>query len=145
MKILLSDSDWSSIDGEVCKILSYLPEDKTEVGRLKPYASIVFLCSGMDSSTKGLITQKEDFRNLNRIYNERNVASSEEVIFTWTRKKYRGVAKLFSIFLPKMHFMVCPKGAYDLITNSHGSPELTGEARALAICPIVEFKPEVML
>jgi len=40
--------------------------------------------------------------------------------------------------------MICPKGAYELITNDKWKPELTGEARAKASLPIVDLKSKIM-
>jgi len=40
--------------------------------------------------------------------------------------------------------MVCHKGAFELITNPDLRPDLTGEARAKAELPIIDWKPKVM-
>ena len=72
-----------------------------------------------------------------------STTKDEEVIIFWTKEHYkRGV--FFSAFMPRLWVMVCPKGAFELMTNNTCKPELTGEARWNAKKPIIEWKPEVM-
>jgi hypothetical protein len=46
--------------------------------------------------------------------------------------------------MPKLVVWICPKGAFKLMTDQTGRPELTGMARHRAMTPLVEWKPDVM-
>ena len=147
--IMLKDSEWSLINGEICKAIDFVPmaiikNGKTSIhNRASPYASIKFECRKLPQIAAGYITHKIDFMHLWTAFKERMIQQDEEVLFFWSKKYYKGYAKLFPAFMPKMWVMVCPKGAYQLFDPSF-KPELEGEARARARVPIVDWKPKVM-
>lgn len=149
--VLRQDREWQSIDSKLCKVVSFDPsETSMENGRIvvadraTPYASLVLECED-GRRYKGFVTQKIDFANLWRAFRERGVSKNEEVIIAWsnTHYKYRWL-KLFSVFLPKLRVMICPRGAFELMTDKNFKPELSGEVRWNAQKPIIEWKPEVM-
>lgn len=147
---LLKDSQWSLVDGEICRVLDFNPmmsEVKNgkvlSLDRTAPYASIHLECKKLPGIITGFITNKTDIIHLWMAFKERTIQQNEEVLIFWTKKHYKSYAKLFSIFLPKMWVMVCPKGAFELYDPSY-RPELQGEARWKAKAPITDWKPEVM-
>jgi hypothetical protein len=145
----LKDSEWSRIEGEICRVLDFIPMAKIKNGKISPlssttpYASIHFECRKLPQIATGYITHKIDFTHLWIAFKERTIPPDEEVLFFWSKKHYKSYTKLFSAFLPKMWVMVCPKGAYQL-HNPCFKPELNGEAWWKAIAPIEDWKPKVM-
>jgi len=133
-----------------------------------PYASVVIECPIIQGNATGYITHKVDFAMLWAAFKERTqvkgtrvemkydshgvpafvakhgVATNEEVWLVWTNKHYILKSGLINKPLPRLIVSVCPKGAYELVTNSNVRPELTGEARFLAECPLVAWTPIVM-
>jgi hypothetical protein len=101
-------------------------------------------CKKLGKDIRGYITHKMDFEHLWAAFKDRTVKEDEEVIIYWTKKHYKGPAKLLSAFMPRLWVMICPKGAFELIINFDYKPELTGEARWNAMKPIIDWKPEVM-
>lgn len=150
---LIKDREWSVIDGEACRVIDFSPLGSLidingkllSTDKTMPYACITLECEKL-GHIRGYITHKMDFAHLWAAFKERTVKEDEEVIIFWTKKHYKGkgYARLFPKFMPKLWVMICPKGAYDLITKQNFKPEITGEARAKATLPIVEWKPEVM-
>lgn len=147
---LRKDSEWSMVDGEPCRIIDFTPFAKLENGQVvaqnktEPYASIVFECAKLSQQTKGFITHKMDFQHLWKAFKERGVEPNEEVIIFWSKKQLKSYAKILSIFMPRLWVMICPKGAFELMSNPNFRPKLGGEAGWKAQRPIVEWKPEVM-
>lgn len=147
---LLKDSEWSTIDSEPCKVVEFTSFASVEDGKIihsntgTPYARVTLKCSKISGPIKGFITHKIDFLHLWKAFKERAVKKDEEVIIFWTKKHYK--LRLLKILasLPKLWVMICPKGAFKLMTDSKYKPELTGEARWLAERPIAEWKPEIM-
>jgi hypothetical protein len=157
--VLWKDSEWSAIDGELCRVTSFGTlgsvvdvDDKVHaMDRTTPYASVTMECKKLGKNVTGYITHKEDFKNLWMAFKRRKVKDNEEVIVIWTRENYKArtsvgkrLFSLFSLFLPKLWVMICPKEAYDLWIDSSYKPELWGEARLNAMMPITQWKPEVM-
>lgn len=146
---LLTDKQWSVIDGEVCRATDF-DDTISHLNKSMPYVSITIECVKLPNKAKGFITHKIDFLNLQKAFNDPLIKEGldkqyTEVIFTWTKKHYKNkVYSLFSHTMPKLIVMICPKGAFELMTDQNYKPELQGEARFLAEKPIVEFKPEVM-
>lgn len=80
---LLKDSDWSAIDGEICRVLEFTPLTAiVKDGRVKasslttPYASVVIECSKIQGKATGYITHKIDFAILWAAFNERTQVRS---------------------------------------------------------------------
>jgi len=157
--VLWKDSEWSSIDGELCRVSYFGPlgsfvevNDKVHaMNKTMPYASVTIECKKLGKNVTGYITHKEDFKHLWMAFKRRKVNDNEEVLVVWTREHYKArtwvgkrLFSLFSIFLPKLWVMICPKEAYDLWIDSSYKPELWGEARLNAMMPIIQWKPEVM-
>lgn len=151
--VLWSDREWSQIDGEPCRVsaLSTLGSFREANGkvhttsRTMPYASLTLECGKLGKNIRGYVTHKMDFQHLWAALKERRVNEAEEVIIIWTREEYRyKLTKFLSRFMPKLRVMVCPKGAYELMTDSKYKPELWGEARWNAMRPVSQWKPEVM-
>ncbi len=149
---LIKDSEWSVIDGEPCRVIDFNPlgslvdidSKARSIDKTTPYASITMECEKLGKNIIGYITHKMDFEHLWAAFKERMVKEDEEVIIIWTKKHYKRGVKFFSAFMPKLWVMVCPKGAFELMTNDTYKPELTGLARWNAMKPIIEWKPEVM-
>jgi hypothetical protein len=119
-QVLLKDRDWRTIDGEACRVLEFTPWAKIEgsnavtLGK-RPYASVTLQCRRLSFETTGFITRKVDFYHLWLAFKEREIEPDEEVIIFWTRKPLRGLARLFSSFMPRLWVTICKKGAYDLM------------------------------
>lgn len=157
--ILLKDSEWNVIDGELCRVTdfatlgSYVDIDGNvhAMDRTTPYANITMECRKLGKNISGYITHKDDFRHLWTAFKDRKVNENEEVIIIWTRKHYkanswigRKVFYHFSTGLPKLRVMVFHKGAFELLNDPDYRPELSSESRWNLLKPIIEWKPEVM-
>jgi hypothetical protein len=78
------------------------------------------------------------------VFNVRGVAGDEEVIVIWNKSNLKRRARWFSRAMPGLVVWLCPKHAYELMTDRSFRPDLTGLDRHLACNPIVEWKPEIM-
>jgi len=117
--VLLKDSQWGAIDGELCLVTDFRPT----LGRVEqgvavsadttfPYAAVSLTCKGVPDIT-GFITHKVDFQNLWAIFEEREVSDQEEVLMYWTRTHYKNFAARFlSATMPKVIVIVSEKGTY---------------------------------
>lgn len=85
-----------------------------------------------------------DFLHLWAAFNKRGIGQNEEVIIFWSKNHFKSYAKILSVFMPKLWVMICPKGAFELMTDPNFKPELGGEARWNAQRSIAEWKSEVM-
>jgi hypothetical protein len=138
------------IDGELCRVRAFNALAEVTDGRVstvsrgEPYASIVIECDRPREVVTGLITHRDDFVHLWSAFNERGVRDDEEVIVVWSRRDLKKTARLVSMFMPKLCVMICPKGAFELMTDRNFKPELTGRERWEAQAPIAEWRPEVM-
>ena len=148
---LLKDSDWKSIDGELCRVISFTPLATLKDGKVlaidktTPYASIVLECKKLPQQSIGFITHEIDFANLWKAFKERGISKNEELLIIWTTRMYKNkISSFISSFLPKLWVMICQKEAYELRTDQSYKPELTGEARWIASMPIIDWKPDVM-
>ena len=147
---LLKDSEWATIDGEICRVIDFnslavIKDEKIQRVDVMPYASVTFECKKVPGKISGFINYREDFQHLWIAFKERGVKSNEEVLIIWSRNHYTFKwLRILSFLLPKLRVMICPKGAYELITNPRSKPELSGEARAKASLPIVDLKSKIM-
>lgn len=149
--ILLQDRDWNIIDSEPCRVIDFNPiasfkNNKLYMPLKMPYASINVESKKVNKIIKGFITHKVDFISLWKAFKERTIKGNEEVIIFWSIRnyKYKLLKFLPSPLFPKLWVMICPKGAYELMTNPNYKPELQGEARYNAEKSIVDWKPEIM-
>jgi hypothetical protein len=147
-KCFINNKQWAKIDGVLCKVTKFLHFDKTQGFEINnrmyyPYAVLTVICSKFAEPATGLIFHKQDYKHLHMAFER--VEQNQEVLIFWSNKHYKNWAKFFSPFMPKLWVMICPTGAFELMTNSSHRPELQGEARFLAERPIVEWKPEVMV
>ena len=163
----LKDKDWAVIDGEICRVTAFTPlSGSIKNGHVEafdkttPYASVEFESPKLNGKATGFITQKTDFAMLWAAFNEPTLQISgvnlevagnidsetrePERWLVWTGKRYRRGVGLMKGVLPKLIVMLCPKGAYELMTDNSSSPELTGQARAHGMIPIATWIPEVM-
>lgn len=142
--VLLTDRQWSMIDGEPCRVIDF-DDTISKLGKLMPYASITIECKKVKKVIKGFITHKIDFIHLRKAFRERTIKGNEEVIIFWTIRNYKyKLLRFFHGHLPKMWVMICQKGAFELITDPNHRPELKGEARYRMEKPIVDWKPKIM-
>ena len=147
---MLKDSEWGAIDGELCRVIRFTPMASIQDGKVRalnmvtPYAAVILERAKTSEPIEGFIAHKMDFKHLWAAFKERGVGQDEEVIVGWSKKHLKGYARVLSAFTPKLWVMICPKGAFELMTNLQNRPDLHGEARFLAERPIVEWKPEVM-
>jgi hypothetical protein len=148
---LLKDSEWSIIDGEVCRVVHFTPFASISKGKIHdtglttPYCSLTIECKKLPSQANGYITHKIDFSNLWKAFKERGVNDEEEVLIIWTIKHYKSnIVKLFLAGMPKLWVMICHKYAFEALTDPKSRPDLSGMAYAAAVSSIVEYKPDVM-
>jgi hypothetical protein len=147
---MLKDIDWQVIEGDVCRVVDFTSMAEIKNGKAKavnratPYAAVTFECTKFLQQVNGFICHKLDFMNLSEAMQEKLRRENTEVLMFWNKKQLRGYARLFSSIMPRFCFMLCPIGAYELITNDAHMPELRGEARFLAMRPILEWTPEVI-
>ena len=86
--VLLKDSEWSVIDGEVCRVTDFAPlgsfidaSGKVQsADKTTPYACITFENKKLGNNVKGYITHKIDFENLWAAFKGTTMAQYEEVI-----------------------------------------------------------------
>lgn len=147
---MLKDSEWSAIDGKVCRVISFDPTASIQNGKIvaldtvAPYASVTLECKKMPGVLTGFITHEMDFEHLWEAFGRKGVGRDEEVLISWSKRRLKNYAKVLAAFMPRLWVMVCPKGAFEIMTDSSWKPELTGEARFNAEKPIAQWKPEVM-
>jgi len=148
---MLSDQQWSAIDGEACRVTDFTPlgssvQDGKVLAhdRSTPYASVTLECRKLPNPVIGFVTHKVDFANLWAAFEDRGVANDEEVIVIWSIRHYKSPYGGLKRVLPKMWVMVCRSGALELMVDPESSPELKGMARWEAEKPIAEWKPDVM-
>lgn len=149
--ILTKDSEWDMIDGELCKIIDFVPHTSIKDGKISklnktiPYASIAIECEKIPNKITGFITHKTDFIHLWTAFKERTIKQNEEVIIFWSKKHYKlKLLRFFPGFWPKLWVMICQKDAFKLMSDPNYKPELQGEARYNAEKSIIEWKPEIM-
>lgn len=147
----LRDSQWSAIDGEACRVISFCPllssikGGKVLAPKTIPYASVTLECKKIPKKITGFISHKMDFLHLWLAFKERTIKPEEEVIILWSIKHYKNkLYKILSFMMPRLWVMVCPKGAFELMVDHSYKPELSGEVRWNAQKPIIDWKPEVM-
>lgn len=148
--IMRKDSEWSIMDDdEPRRVIAFSPIASVQNGKVVapdktvPYASITLQYK--QNKIEGFVTNRMDFAHLWAAFKERGVYDNEEVIVFWTVKNYKyKFLKFLSALLPKMWVMICPKDAFELMIDKDYKPELSGEARAKATLPIIDWKPEVM-
>jgi len=149
-RTMLKDSDWSVLDGDACRVIGFTPMAEIRNGKVHaisksmPYAAVTFECTRIPDVVEGFICHKLDFKHLWAALRERPLGENEEALFFWNKSHLKSYAKLFSRIMPRLCVMVCPKGAFELMTDKMHRPELGGEARWEATRPIVQWKPEVM-
>jgi hypothetical protein len=159
-RTFLRDSEWASIDGDLCLVTEFVPlAGRIENGSVvafdssTPYASVQ-LKNARYGDITGFITHKVDFAMLWAAFNNERGhitgayrefglhpselgGSGEEVWLVWTRKRYRGLVRLLPKGgLPKLIVMVAAKGAFE---------SLADEPNLIPFAPMVTWIPEVMV
>jgi hypothetical protein len=148
--VFRTDDEWSALDGEPCRVKSFTANATVENGRVsgaprgQPYASITFESRQLPEDALGFVTHKIDFLHLWRAFNERGVRDDEEVIFFWVKSHLKSVARHLGATMPKLLVWICPREAFELMTDSNFKPELDGMARFNAERPRAKWTPEIM-
>ena len=153
--LLINHHDWGVVAEEPCRVVQFNPSCYIKDGKflknktLKPYApyATVLLETLMSSDTiKGYITNKTDFTNLWKVFQERTVKEDEEVIICWTIQNYRYTwLKYLSVLLPKLWVMIFPKGHLEFMADPNWQPESGKRPSAEEmLVPIVSLKPAIM-
>lgn len=75
--VLLTDKEWSAIDGEICRVTDFSPAALVVEGKVvapktaMPYAGVTLECPKIAQPATGFITHKVDFAMLWAAFNER--------------------------------------------------------------------------
>ncbi len=145
---LLTDKEWSLIDGEPCRVVQFEPLGRIERGVLQapkgmPYASVVLECEKVQGPVRGYITHEIDFRNLWAVFELRTIGENEDVIIFWSRRHYRARwLRYFSRVFPKLIVTVYPKGHLRVLNNPELKPASMSYGEVFK--PIIELKPDLM-
>jgi hypothetical protein len=149
---LLTDSDWSPLDGEPCRVTTFRAMgarmEGTNVRAVPnlPYASIQIESPKLVEATTAFIAHKLDFQHLWQAFNVRGVDDDEEVIVAWNKKGLKRPYRWLSAVMPRLRLVwVCPKDAYDLIIDPTFKPELQGLERHKAMEQLAKWEPDVFL
>jgi hypothetical protein len=149
--VLMRDRDWSPIEGRACRVLDFTAFAQVEDGgrvtsmsKSFPYAVIDLECVGLPEGAKGTVTHQLDFLHLWKAFEERGVGDDEEVIVVWAKSSLKRYARFLAMTMPRLVVWICPKHAFELMTDQSFRPELTGQARFEAQRPVAEWKPPVM-
>ncbi len=150
--VLLSDKDWSRIDGELCIVNYFSPlgslvdaDGKVKsMDKTTPYASVNIECNKLGDNITGYITHKDDFKHLWSALKDRKLKEDEEVTIIWTKRHYKQGAGLFSGFLPKLWVMVSRKGYYKSMTDPNYKLKSKKFDTLESMLPIIQWKPDVM-
>lgn len=142
---LVTEKDWSAIDGEVWRVVEFTPLAKVENGKViatnaaLPYA-LVTLRSPLYPEIVGGIGHKIDFLNLWTAFVDRGVSEGEEVNIAWTKSNLKWPAKLFARFMPGLAVMICKAGFNDHLND----PDCTSELSWQDQLPLVHLVPDVL-
>ncbi len=147
---LLSDKQWSIIDGELCRVVSFTPlVGYVENGEVRgvdtrtPYASITIECKKIPHRIKGFITHKLDFKNLWHALKERELGNEEEAIIVWSKSSYRlSLLNYLPGFWPKVKITICPKGFWDRLSKEAWDSDLM--EFTLSEVEVAHWKPEII-
>lgn len=151
--IFLKDRDWRVNDGRLSLIREFKPflGSKVENGMAItvdssiPYASVEFVSHNLPNQATGFITHKEDFINLWKVFNDRGIASNEEVIFYWSTKHYKSkIVGFLSKMLPKMAIYVVPSGTYQTVSDMDLPKVDTANVMYYALAAKDAWIPEIM-
>ena len=80
-----------------------------------PYALLEVESSTLAEPASMVVAHKLDFQNVWGIYNEGILLASEEVLVAY--RPATGISKIFSAFLPRLVFMLYPKGHLERILD----------------------------
>ena len=151
--MLTTDRDWALLDGLLCEVISFLPLARLEgdkiipPSRSMPYAVVEMACyeNGMSlaKGTLGAISHKDDFLKLWTAFVDRGVSKDERLFIHWSKQNLRPVARLFSVFMPRIAVFIFKNDGYELLSDNKYRPELRGVDRWKASEPIVHWQPSV--
>ena len=146
MKILGKDIAWNKINGELCRVLDFIPYASVRNGKVEsagistPYASLTLECPKISENIGCPIIHRVDFIHLWGIFKERGLKEGEEVLAG--RYEYKTVlGKLFSSFLPKIYILIYPSGSYNKFNDKSWQEKTQGEAWTKAMRPTVKIDP----
>jgi hypothetical protein len=137
--VLSFDEQWKHVQDQLCLVTEFRPGkgyvvkdgvvNSTIGDALGMYCLIVLECKSVFGGRKldGLISHKEDFKNLWGAFKERGInAATEEVLIMWSTKHYKDKYINFvanwlrqRVFMPKILVLVCPKGTYEQCGDSY--------------------------
>lgn len=149
--ILLKDNEWSMVDGEFCRVVSFTPlvgyvDEDGEVKAVNsrtPYGSITIEHKKFPQKITGYINHKLDFLNLWNALKKRELKSNEEVIIVWSKNNYKSkLLKFLPGFWPKLRIVICPKGFWDKVIKENWDNELINFT--LDEIKIAEWKPDII-
>jgi hypothetical protein len=148
---LLTDREWSVIDGEACRVLEFIPwgcirEGKIIADKADPYASVILECKKLPETIKGYITHKIDFRHLWEVFKERTVKENEEVIIFWTKKHYKIKWLRYFRSFPELRVDIYRKGHLEFLADPKNWQPESGKRPSAKemLTPIVSLKWEGM-
>jgi hypothetical protein len=146
MKILGKDIAWNKINGELCRVLDFIPHASVRNGKVEsagistPYASLTLECPQISENIGCPIIHRVDFIHLWGIFKERGIKEGEEVLAG--RYEYNTVlGKLFSPFFPKMYILIYPIGSYNKFNDKSWWEKTKGEVLAREMKPITRRDP----
>ena len=82
----LKDSQWCTIDGELCRVIDFVPLGSIKDGKVlalkkwTPYASVTIECKKFPEKITGFVCHKMDFLHLWSAFKERGIKQNEEVL-----------------------------------------------------------------
>jgi hypothetical protein len=122
-----------TIDGQFCRVRSFLPLAKIDAKGVVRSASVTMPYAVLDLESPKLpnekscfygVDNKDDFRHVFEAFNEFD-SSTQEVIIVYQNNPYQYQNVLFRIFkkaLPKLHVFIYLKGGLEKLYH-HGSGE----------------------
>ena len=120
------DIPWSTVEGQLCKVIVFVPISTIESGKIKEpamklaYGGVTVEVMGFESRNipKQIVLpvlHRLDFRNLWYLYEERGVGPQEEVLISYDPLKRKKIIGLFHRSLPSLPIKVYRCGSIQLI------------------------------
>jgi hypothetical protein len=95
--------------------------------------------------TIAYITIQLDFQHVSEAFEARGTVDDKEVIVVWSKSNLDPAIGPAFRSMPGLVVWLCPKHAYELMTDDSFRPELEGEERYRAMAPIAKWEPEGLL
>jgi hypothetical protein len=139
---------WESIEKEACRVKHFTPLAKMEgnkviaVSKSMPYALLKVESPKLPQEATMPVVHRLDFKNLWEIFKQRGLGEEEELLVFYVPFFEKGLKKLFSKGMPKLHFYIYPKGRLEQIYDPTFEKSLDGEAWRQWIKPIAKWVPK---